>query len=552
MVLDREPEQHQPCTGGEHLSKSIGCNDTHLDSETLKDDNEVNSKGSCGYTLPEKVADPSTLGDKSGALAYTVVEDSTKGNQNNGGHKTAPCSFPLPHFEMVRKEMDFYMDKGVTEIELPKIIVCYKEGSYHIVKDVCIDERIHSMDKVLVEHESAYEKCCNISQFDTRHECTNEPHISNALNSSNLNEQPISEIEGDSKDDSLGSLLEECEGATDTLDGIVSFEANEKIINERMFPSQESDVHQFQGCTIDVHNENIKQRSLSSLLEEDSAKSDIAGENIHAFETEGLLTVQECDIGHCLVGLSSFESNLDPPYLIKNETGQPQSVNGDSEQPQNIKCESHQLQYVRGDCIKLLSTVGNTEQLHSVCDRSNRELADEITSVLEESNTTTSNVSSEEHKEGNEAKNLSGNGKSGSNIVAFDIDLELPATTPKDIQGVSEFQQSGLATSGTALEDTATDGSGSLARTLFNHPSQADTNFLGPAALSGRIVYTGQIPYSGSISLRSDSSTTSTRSFAFPILQSEWNNSPVRMARADRRHFRKHRFWRSGILCCRF
>ncbi|GKV00682.1 hypothetical protein SLEP1_g13336 [Rubroshorea leprosula] len=62
----------------------------------------------------------------------------------------------------------------------------------------------------------------------------------------------------------------------------------------------------------------------------------------------------------------------------------------------------------------------------------------------------------------------------------------------------------------------------------------------------------GPIAYSGSMSHRSDSSTTSTHSFAFPILQSEWNSSPVRMARADRKRFRKHGGWRQGLLCCRF
>ncbi|XP_019180123.1 PREDICTED: uncharacterized protein LOC109175323 [Ipomoea nil] len=56
----------------------------------------------------------------------------------------------------------------------------------------------------------------------------------------------------------------------------------------------------------------------------------------------------------------------------------------------------------------------------------------------------------------------------------------------------------------------------------------------------------GLVAYSGSISLRSDSSTTSTRSFAFPVLQSEWNGSPVRMAKPQKKG------WRHSILCCRF
>ncbi|CAK9313122.1 unnamed protein product [Citrullus colocynthis] len=70
-----------------------------------------------------------------------------------------------------------------------------------------------------------------------------------------------------------------------------------------------------------------------------------------------------------------------------------------------------------------------------------------------------------------------------------------------------------------------------------------------PASL---VTYSGPIAYSGSISLRSESSTTSTRSFAFPVLQSEWNSSPVKMVKAERRHYRKYRGWREGLLCCKF
>ncbi|KAI3816457.1 hypothetical protein L1987_16155 [Smallanthus sonchifolius] len=69
---------------------------------------------------------------------------------------------------------------------------------------------------------------------------------------------------------------------------------------------------------------------------------------------------------------------------------------------------------------------------------------------------------------------------------------------------------------------------------------------------SGLVTYSWPIVFNGSTSLRSDSSTTSTRSFAFPILQNEWNSSPVRMAKADRRRLPKHRGWMHGLLCCRF
>ncbi|KAK4260959.1 hypothetical protein QN277_004016 [Acacia crassicarpa] len=70
--------------------------------------------------------------------------------------------------------------------------------------------------------------------------------------------------------------------------------------------------------------------------------------------------------------------------------------------------------------------------------------------------------------------------------------------------------------------------------------------------VSSHICYSGAVPFSGNISLRSDSSTTSMRSFAFPILQHEWDSSPVRMAKVDKRHQQRHKSWRECLLCCRF
>ncbi|XP_038886032.1 uncharacterized protein LOC120076323 [Benincasa hispida] len=79
-----------------------------------------------------------------------------------------------------------------------------------------------------------------------------------------------------------------------------------------------------------------------------------------------------------------------------------------------------------------------------------------------------------------------------------------------------------------------------------------ESSFSAVDPLASLVTYSGPIAYSGSISLRSESSTTSTRSFAFPILQSEWNSSPVKMVKAERRHYRKYRGWREGLLCCKF
>ncbi|PKA46331.1 hypothetical protein AXF42_Ash020855 [Apostasia shenzhenica] len=85
-------------------------------------------------------------------------------------------------------------------------------------------------------------------------------------------------------------------------------------------------------------------------------------------------------------------------------------------------------------------------------------------------------------------------------------------------------------------------------RSSFSCFTHGDSGLPGHACLSG----SDYIPFSGSISIRSDSSTTSAHSFAFPVLHSEWSSSPVKMAKPDRRHLRKQRGWRTALICCKF
>ncbi|MCO5553368.1 hypothetical protein L7F22_006889 [Adiantum nelumboides] len=76
----------------------------------------------------------------------------------------------------------------------------------------------------------------------------------------------------------------------------------------------------------------------------------------------------------------------------------------------------------------------------------------------------------------------------------------------------------------------------------------------GPLTFSGPMSYSGISSYgpqSGSVSHRSDSSTASTHSFAFPILPYEWNSSPVKMAQPDKRFLQRP--WKRRLrsfFCC--
>ncbi|KAL7110423.1 hypothetical protein ACP275_05G025300 [Erythranthe tilingii] len=127
--------------------------------------------------------------------------------------------------------------------------------------------------------------------------------------------------------------------------------------------------------------------------------------------------------------------------------------------------------------------------------------------------------------------------------------LEMEIVTPKTIPSVAKESSSddGVSSSGKSVNSANSEvtfgGSNFLKR------DEGETSF----SAGGLITFSGPAAYSGSISHRSDGSATSGRSFAFPVLQEEWNSSPERIPKEGvGRDFRKHKGWRSGLLCCRF
>ncbi|XP_076914288.1 uncharacterized protein LOC143573239 [Bidens hawaiensis] len=119
-----------------------------------------------------------------------------------------------------------------------------------------------------------------------------------------------------------------------------------------------------------------------------------------------------------------------------------------------------------------------------------------------------------------------------------------PATSIENLERVTEVS---IEPNGAPkVQDTGSDNVATVNR------GELESSFSVAGHAPEHITYSGPMVFSGNTSLRSESSTTSTRSFAFPILQNEWNSSPVRMAKADRRRLQKHRGWKHGLLCCRF
>ncbi|KAJ0965328.1 hypothetical protein J5N97_026466 [Dioscorea zingiberensis] len=145
----------------------------------------------------------------------------------------------------------------------------------------------------------------------------------------------------------------------------------------------------------------------------------------------------------------------------------------------------------------------------------------------------------------NGSRGSTANNEVESGVITFNFDSAEAAVSDRlENKDNKASQQPMRALYNNLVEDTSSDAATASGRTLFVHHNREDSGF----SLSEPIVSSGRVPFSGSISHRSDSSTTSARSFAFPILQSEWNSSPVKMAKADRRRLRKHRWF----SCCRF
>lgn len=67
-------------------------------------------------------------------------------------NKTIDSDSPFTsHSELFENNTNLYSDKGVTDHDLPELTVCYRESNFNIVKDICMDEGVPAVDKVLIE-----------------------------------------------------------------------------------------------------------------------------------------------------------------------------------------------------------------------------------------------------------------------------------------------------------------------------------------------------------------------------------------------------------------
>lgn len=509
MKLDSEPVFFHSALGHEPDSKAFEHNDITLNTAKKSPKlivNENQKKLLCelegtetnAVQLPDVIND----GDSWAAIKFdcSMSTDDFKAEDKDEfrdfvASPTHSCRKP-GSFD---KDSDYVMEKGVTESEPPDLTVCYKENTYHIIKDICIDEGVPSPKKILFESSKDEKTVC----IDQSPEKDQNKEVVKEKDVKMFNEDRLKcSLEIDSNRDSPNEcdakdLMQTGEGATNSIPNDASEEiclpGNKLPILEQGIDNDINKVEQ-QHFQVSGEKAILASAALISAAEESNHGQ---GNTILA-RTTGVHAVEE-----------SSNSSVDP---------------------------------------KLATPV-----LVSSAEESNKGSLDEVVA-----RPTMLHVAEESNKD-NEVNNILYNSKVESGSITFDFDSLKPTAGSGEEclqNGVVEWYgigkisklESGVSY-GPPVSKQHQHGQGEKS---FSAVGQREESFSMVDTLSSLINYSGPIAYSGSLSLRSDSSTTSTRSFAFPVLQSEWNSSPVRMAKAERRQSRKHRNWTQNLLCCRF
>lgn len=336
------------------------------------------------------------------------------------------------HSELFENNQHFYSDKGVNDHELPELTVCYRENNFNMVKDICMDEGVPAVDKVLIESGKDDQPSTSVSV------AADEEQQSNRRESVDMGLTPASV--------SQDSSFEDAKNIAVTRD--TEQEATGALVPNGFKPSLENNANK----------DADKDPYLEDLM---------------------MLFGSKCTTNGKATNASEKPSS--PNTVVRVEESQRAKSDGDQStlQPDQKPFEQ--------ETLKSQTAVSATNETNNKGPASD---------LLHNSQVHFASNADNAHQHHLESQNVA----NGQGHFA---------------DGEASFSAAG-----------------------------------GP--VSGSITYSGPISCSGSISLRSESSTTSARSFAFPVLQNEWNSSPVRMAKAERRRLHKYKCWRQGLLCCRF
>ncbi|XP_011102097.1 uncharacterized protein LOC105180144 isoform X1 [Sesamum indicum] len=539
---------------------SMGNENGSVDSPRKKDQNGLS------HHLGGWEKDADSLSKDQQSPQYSLkVEEVTIGNGNESIDSSTPCN-GASLFETVTS---VFTDKNVTECELPELEVCYKEINHQIVKDICVDEGRYEDQKVI----EIYKDDKSRHYFPESHYNNNHGEDSGGVGKELLVSDRIeasfmeitngtSAIQCGSKEEYDGKSVDQgrlespsdSSGYKDTAkhcdpgDSVQTGEANQAAIHsseevslvDRELPIQEFGTRSFLRSflnSLDGDGNKVTQPPDQISNGKASTKSHAASSEEKQGPKEDVQASSLLYNSKVESGSITFNFNSPAPVLAG-------ITNRLTENVKEQSFDSGDMQEHKDADVDNLPDGGQVQ-----CAGDSTADVQEPSLIIKNGNfdgsSATGHVPPVGIKEGSEEnvhEQTPENKDDNSADLSQDCQLQFPnnksqSSRKDDVQALEpnvprhEHRNSGNVPVVSQLQYDA-----------------GETSF----SAAGLISYSGPIAFSGSLSHRSDGSTTSGRSFAFPVLQSEWNSSPVRMAKADRRHFRKHKGWRLGLLCCRF
>ncbi|XP_073134316.1 uncharacterized protein [Henckelia pumila] len=497
----------------DHMGFEVRGGGKHWDINIV--DDHVNNRELGRLDSPRKssLAEDEEKLQSSPALEFSNVDKKSESSDFSSPQMTTS--------DLLEKDPDFCTDKNVLECESPELTVRDKEINFHVVKDICIDEGMPTKDKILIES-------CKDDQPGAEGDINNVFVISNGLEAASLgNTRNIGATECGNIGVSYDELLAQCRSKLPS--GNLS--ANDSATNCEMEDSMQVGETNC-GC------DNSKEESYvdSKLPIQEFGTRSFLRSFLKSLDDEGNKAVEQHDEIFSGEEVSKIPESA---VEVESEAGAKEDI-----EPNPVSHDSITLDFNSPEQMVSNITNERTENLEEQFVESGKVHAhrDGTADNISDSSSAQcanikDNTTGDAQEQAVDVKNEDSDRSSEATLVQHVNDKDVKNEMTHDGQGIE--QQS--------IKHGRKNSDEVSVVSQLRH-DEGESSFTA----AGLITFSGPIANSGSLSLRSDGSAASGRSFAFPILQSEWNSSPVRMAKADRRHFRKHKGWRSGLLCCRF
>ncbi|XP_057777427.1 uncharacterized protein LOC130995938 [Salvia miltiorrhiza] len=395
-----------------------------------------------------------------------------------------------------------FTDKSVLECRLPELEVCYREIDCQILKDICVDEGRPEEDANEIESSIFPLPPNDNDGLEAKEDSSMDADSFTADQCGSKEENDGKKLISMEKTDScLENAVETSEACSDGA-GRAETNSSDDSLADRKLPDE--DIGTLPDQVLD--QVAVLQTPAASSAEAGGTRKDVQAT--------------------CL----AYNSKIENGTIIFNFSS-PDGVVVGNGMPEDVKEQSAES----GDAHKDVNAeiLPASMEAKVQCASNGEDDSHQQSLVSNEGNSdggSTISEGSPEHKQAN-----------SDDISMDDSPFKSPSNTGPVATNDAQASQANCPN-----PDKRESGDVPVANQLQH--DMGETSF----SAASMITYSGPIAYSGSLSHRSDGSTTSGKSFAFPVLQSEWNSSPVRMAKADRRDFRKHKGWRSGLLCCRF